>query len=287
MKQYYGLLQDILDNGVPSDDRTGVGTIEVFGRQLRFELSKGFPLLTGKYTSFKLIEAELIWFLRGSTNNEELRELSGNPEHTIWEDWSLPDGNLGAIYGRQWRSWEGYNGFVDQVDVLLENLTTKPYSRRHIVSAWNVDDLPDESITPQQNVVQGRMSLAPCHYTFQMNVQKRVDGFQYLSCMVNIRSSDTFLGLPFNIASYALLTHIFAGIVGMQVGDLVVSIGSAHLYNNQIEPAKKLLARDSGLYPLPVLKCNSENVGVDSIAIGDYYVDGYDSYPPILVKVAV
>jgi thymidylate synthase len=297
----------------------------------------GFPLLTGKFTSFKLIEAELVWFLKGSTNNEELRTLSGNPQSTIWEEWALPNGDLGPIYGEQWRKIKVLDAviaeelaigshFVDQIATLIDNLKAKPFSRRHVVSAWNPDKLPDESISPTDNVSRGKMALAPCHYSFQMNVAtmsiseriayygvmydtasyvglnplQGVDPEDYaswldtnkvpttkLNCLVNLRSSDTFLGLPFNIASYALLTHILANSVGMAVGDLLINIGSAHIYSNHYDQVDELLGRDLDMYPLPKLKSSSVMVDINVVEVGTFVLDGYQSHPSISAPVAI
>lgn len=284
MGQYYDLLRDILETGEFNESRTGVDCRSVFGRSVRFDLSKGFPLLPGKHTSFKLIATELLWFLSGSTNNEDLRSLVGNNHRTIWEEWvDSESGWLGPIYGKQWRGWSDDKEAIGQIDALISGLKRNPSSRRHIVSAWNVSDLPDESLTPQQNVALGRMSLAPCHYSFQMNVSKG----GRLSCLVNIRSSDTFLGLPYNIASYALLTHMIASLTDLSVGDLIVNIGNAHIYSNHLEQTSKLLSRDLSAFPLPTLIINRKVETIDDFKLGDFTVADYLSYSSIPAPVAV
>ena len=292
MDRYYDLLQEILDNGNDSDDRTGTGTLSLFGKHLDFDLKKGFPLLPGKFTPFKLVAAELLWFLKGSTNNETLRELNGNDKPTIWEEWADEDGDLGCIYGYQWRKWwcDGER-YVDQIAELITGLIERPFSRRHIVSAWNVADLPDESVSPQQNVSDNRMALAPCHAFFQFYVRKLsfhertkycvsdIQPSEYyeeyhkimddlktpryaLSCHLYQRSCDTFLGLPFNIASYALLTEMVANVVNMVPDMLHMSFGDTHLYKNHLVQANELLSRDLSLYPLPTLEiaCGINNI---------------------------
>jgi len=283
MKCYYDLLEDILENGVKSDDRTGTGTLSLFGRQLRFNLNEGFPLLPGKFTPFNLVAAELLWFLSGSTNNEELRELNGNGRATIWEEWA-ENSNVGPMYGFQWRKWGNHRYWtgIDQILELVNGIKESPNSRRHIVSAWDVDHLPDEGLSPQDNVIAGNMALAPCHYSFQMNVSEG-----RLSCLVNMRSSDTFLGLPFNIASYALLTHLIAGVTGLSVGDLIFSLGDAHLYSNHIDQAKELLARDHSRFPLASLAINSKITSIDDFTLNDLTVIDYLSYGSIKAPVAI
>ena len=289
MKGYYDLLEEILLNGVKSDDRTGVGTYSLFGRQLRFNLNEGFPLLPGKFTPFNLVAAELLWFLKGSTDNEDLRALNGNDRPTIWEEWADSDGDLGPIYGHQWRRWwcdtrinEG-EILVDQIANLIEGLKKRPFSRRHIVSAWNVADLPDESLSPQENVYRDKMALAPCHYTFQMYV----DGDNRLSCLVNMRSSDTFLGLPFNIASYALLTHMIAEVCHLSVGDLIFSLGDVHIYSNHVDQVNELLDRDHYRFPLSTLVFKRTINSIDDFTLNDLAVINYKSYSSIQAPVAI
>ena len=283
MKEYYDLLEDILLHGASSDDRTGVGTFSVFGRQLRFNLNEGFPLLPGKFTPFNLVAAELLWFLKGSTDNEELRALNGNNRATIWEEWVGEGGDLGPIYGQQWRSWLGdYDGNADQIANLIEGIKKRPSSRRHIVSVWNVDYLPDEEVSPKRNVWNGQMALAPCHYAFQMHVSEG-----RLSCMVNMRSCDTFLGLPFNIASYALLTHMIAEVCNLTVGDLIFSLGDTHIYSNHIEQVNELLNRDHSKFPLSTLILKRTIDSIDDFTLNDFAVINYKSYGSIKAPVAI
>ena len=213
MKAYLDLMQDVVDNGVDKGDRTGVGTRSVFGRQMRFNLADGFPLVTTKKVHLKSIIYELLWFLKGSTDNNWLRERGVS----IWNEWATEEGDLGPIYGKQWRSWAAPNGeVVDQIADLITQIRTRPNSRRLIVSAWNPGELPDESISPQENVERGRMALAPCHCLFQFYVENG-----RLSCQLYQRSADLFLGVPFNIASYSLLTHMIAQQCDLDVGDFV------------------------------------------------------------------
>ncbi len=226
MKAYLDLMQDVVDNGIDKGDRTGVGTRSVFGRQIRFDLSEGFPLVTTKKVHLKSIIYELLWFLNGSTDNNWLRERGVS----IWNEWATQEGDLGPIYGKQWRSWVGQDGqVVDQIEALIEQIKTKPDSRRLIVSAWNPTELPDESISPQANAEAGRMALAPCHCLFQFYVQ---DG--KLSCQLYQRSADLFLGVPFNIASYTILTHMIAQQCDLGVGEFVHTFGDCHLYTNHL-----------------------------------------------------
>jgi len=226
MKAYLDLMQDVVDNGIDKGDRTGVGTRSVFGRQIRFDLSEGFPLVTTKKVHLKSIIYELLWFLNGSTDNNWLRERGVS----IWNEWATQEGDLGPIYGKQWRSWAGQDGqVVDQIQALIEQIKTKPDSRRLIVSAWNPIELPDESISPQANAEAGRMALAPCHCLFQFYVQ---DG--KLSCQLYQRSADLFLGVPFNIASYTILTHMIAQQCDLGVGEFVHTFGDCHLYTNHL-----------------------------------------------------
>ena len=320
MKQYYDLLSEILDSGnLIENDRTGTGTLSLFGKHLDFDLKSGFPLLTGKFTSFKLIAAELLWMLSGSTNNEDLRKLNGNDKPTIWEEWADENGELGPIYGSQWRHWgkSGCDSGVDQIANLITGLKERPFSRRHIVSSWNVYDLPDENISPQDNVGNFQMALAPCHAFFQFYVRKLsfeervdlchdcvhvsiihqdeyssiMDGLNVpkygLSCHLYQRSADTLLGVPFNIASYALLTHIIANIVGMVPDNLHMSFGDVHVYKNHIEQAQELLSRDLKLYPLPVLLIDGEFASIDDVCLGRIKVEGYNSHPRISAPISV
>ena len=318
MNCYYELLQDILDNGNDSDDRTGTGTLSLFGKHLEFDLMKGFPLLPGKFTPFKLVANELLWFLSGSKNNEDLRRLNGNDKPTIWEEWALDDGDLGPIYGYQWRKWWGEGeDEVDQITSLIEGLKERPFSRRHIVSAWNVADLPDESATPHQNVLNGKMALAPCHAFFQFGVRKlsleertelcddyvcvsnvhqrafekildEMNVPKYaLSCHLYQRSCDLFLGAGFNYASYALLTHMIANVVNMVPDRLHISYGDAHIYKNHIEQTQEMLSRDLSLYPLCKLEIDRKYHCIDDFALDSFTIVGYQSYPTIYAPISV
>jgi thymidylate synthase len=277
MKQYLNLLQHIMDNGAAKGDRTGTGTISVFGYQMRFNLQDGFPMVTTKKLHLKSIIHELLWFLNGDTNNAYLKENGVR----IWDDWAIESGELGPIYGKQWVSWEKPNGeTINQISEIITTLKNNPNSRRMIVSAWNPADLPDESISPQQNVEQGRMALATCHAFFQFYV---VDG--KLSCQLYQRSADTFLGVPFNIASYALLTHMIAQQTDLDVGDFIWTGGDVHLYNNTIEQAKLQVTRQP--YALPKLKINRKPASIFDYKFDDFEVKDYQHHQHIKAKVSV
>lgn len=277
MKQYLELMQEILDSGVPKGDRTGTGTLSVFGRQMRFDLSKGFPLLTTKKLHLKSIIHELLWFLSGDTN---IRYLNDNGV-TIWDEWATESGELGPLYGRQWRSWPTKEGAtIDQITQLIEALKSNPNSRRHIVSAWNVEYLPDERFSPQENVQQGRMALAACHTLFQFYVADR-----RLSCMLMARSQDYLLGTPFNIASYALLTHMLAQQCDLEVGDFVWTGGDVHLYNNHVEQARLQLTREAK--ELPKLVIHRRPASIFEYKFEDFEIVGYDPHPSIKAPIAV
>lgn len=261
--QYLNLLRDILDNGVRRDDRTGTGTLGVFGRQMRFDLSKGFPLLTTKKLHTRSIFIELLWFLRGETNIAWLKDNGVS----IWDEWADANGDLGPVYGKQWRSWAAPNGAsIDQIQKLVHGLKTNPNSRRHIVSAWNPADVDD-------------MALPPCHCLFQFFV---ADG--KLSCQLYQRSADVFLGVPFNIASYALLTHMLARVVGLEPGDFVHTFGDAHLYLNHLEQAELQLSRAP--LPLPTLTVADKD-DLFGFELSDFVVNDYKSWPHIKAAVAV
>jgi thymidylate synthase len=264
VKQYLDLLQHILEHGRPKADRTGTGTLSVFGYQARYALDQGFPLLTTKKLHFRSIAYELLWFLRGETNVGYLREHGV----TIWDEWADASGELGPIYGYQWRSWPAPDGrHIDQLAAVIEEIRRNPNSRRLVVSAWNVADLP-------------RMALAPCHVLFQFYV---VDG--RLSCQVYQRSADVFLGVPFNIASYALLTLMVAQVTGLTPGELIHTLGDAHLYRNHVEQARLQLSREPR--PLPRLRLNPAIRSIDEFRFEDLVLEGYDPHPPIPAKVAV
>jgi thymidylate synthase len=264
MKQYHDLLQHILDNGTKKEDRTGTGTVSVFGYQMRFDLNEGFPCLTTKKLHLRSIIHELLWFLKGDTNIQYLKENNVS----IWDEWADEDGNLGPVYGSQWRSWPAADGrHIDQITQVLDQLKNNPDSRRIIVSAWNVGEID-------------KMALPPCHAFFQFYV---ADG--KLSCQLYQRSADTFLGVPFNIASYALLTMMMAQVCGLKPGDFVHTLGDAHLYSNHLEQAKLQLTRD--FRPLPQLKINPEVKDLFDFKYEDFELVNYDPHPHIKAAVAI
>lgn len=264
MQQYHQLLQHILDHGTQKTDRTGTGTVSCFGYQMRFDLQKGFPLVTTKKLHLKSIIYELLWFLQGDTNIKYLNDHGVS----IWNEWADEKGELGPVYGKQWRSWEGADGTVtDQISDLIQQIKKNPDSRRLIISAWNVADLP-------------KMALMPCHTLFQFYV---ADG--KLSCQLYQRSADVFLGVPFNIASYALLTMMIAQVCDLQYGDFVHSFGDAHLYNNHIEQAKLQLSRTP--YDLPTMKLNPSVKDIFSFQFEDFTLENYQCHPHIKAPVAV
>lgn len=279
MKVYLDLMKDVVDNGHDRGDRTGVGTRSVFGRQIRFDLAEGFPLVTTKKIHLRSIIYELLWFLSGSTDNRWLQER----KVSIWNEWALENGDLGPIYGKQWRSWQCPNGdVVDQISEVIQQIRTKPNSRRLIVSAWNPAELPDESIGPQANVEAGRMALAPCHCLFQFYV---ADG--KLSCQLYQRSADLFLGVPFNIASYSLLTHMIAQQCDLEVGEFVHTFGDCHLYQNHLtdDIVFEQLRREPR--PLPRLVIRRKPASIFEYELEDFEFDGYDPHPAIKAPIAV
>jgi len=264
MQQYLNLLQHIIENGAEKTDRTGTGTKSCFGYQMRFNLAEGFPMVTTKKLHLKSIIYELLWFLNGDTNIKYLNENGVR----IWDEWADKNGDLGPVYGKQWRSWEAPNGVViDQISELIEQIKKTPDSRRLIVSAWNVGDL-------------SKMALMPCHNMFQFYV---ADG--KLSCQLYQRSADVFLGVPFNIASYALLTMMIASVCGLEYGDFVHSFGDVHLYNNHMEQAKLQLSRKP--FPLPTMKINKEVKDIFSFQFSDFTLEHYEAHPSIKAPVAV
>jgi len=280
MQQYLELMRDIRDNGTDKGDRTGTGTRSVFGRQLRFDLSAGFPLLTTKKVHLKSIIYELLWFLDGNTNNQWLADRGVR----IWNEWALEDGDLGPVYGKQWRSWACPDGStIDQISELMVQLKRNPDSRRLIISGWNPADLPDESVGPQENVRNGKAALPPCHTLFQFYVANGK-----LSCQLYQRSADYVLGVPFNIASYALLTHMIAQQCGLEVGDFVHTFGDVHLYNDHIaDPAivEEQLGRTPR--PLPELVIKRKPDSIFDYQFEDFEVVNYDPHPAIRAAVSV
>ena len=264
MRQYLNLMQHILDNGTAKGDRTGTGTVSCFGYQMRFDLSEGFPMVTTKKLHLKSIVYELLWFLKGDTNVKYLQENKVR----IWNEWADENGDLGPVYGKQWVSWEGANGkTVNQIKNVVEQIKQNPNSRRHIVSAWNVADLDD-------------MALCPCHALFQFYV---ADG--KLSCQLYQRSADVFLGVPFNIASYALLTLMIAQVCDLEPGEFVHTFGDVHLYNNHLEQAKLQLGRDPR--PLPQMIINPEVKNIFDFEFEDFELKNYDPHPHIKAQVSV
>jgi len=278
VQQYLDLLQKILDEGEVKEDRTGTGTRSFFGHQMRFNLNDGFPLLTTKKIFFKGVVHELLWFLNGSTDNNKLKD---NGVH-IWDEWEDESGDLGPIYGYQWRHWLDQNSgeSIDQIQNVIDQLRNNPSSRRIIVSAWNVADLPDESISPQDNVKNNKMALAPCHALFQFFVSQGA-----LSCQLYQRSCDTFLGLGFNIASYSLLTHMLAQQCDLNVGDFIWTGGDVHLYLNHMEQAKEQLSREP--YELPKLNIKRKPDSIYNYAYDDFELVNYQCHPHIKAPISI
>lgn len=264
MKQYHDLLKRVLEEGTKKEDRTGTGTLSVFGHQMRFNLNEGFPLITTKKVHMKSIVHELLWFLKGDSNIKYLKDNGVS----IWDEWADENGNLGPVYGVQWRSWKTHDGrTIDQIKNLIENIKKNPDSRRLIVSAWNVSDVD-------------KMALPPCHTMFQFYVANNK-----LSCQLYQRSADIFLGVPFNIASYALLTHMVAQVCGLGVGDFVHTMGDAHLYTNHVEQAQLQLSRD--FFPLPQIKLNPDVKDIFGFKFEDFTLENYQAHPHIKAPVAV
>ena len=264
MKQYLDLLDHVLNHGVPKEDRTGTGTLSVFGYQMRFDLQEGFPLLTTKKLHLRSIIHELLWFLQGSSN---LRYLHEN-KVTIWDEWAGPDGELGPVYGVQWRSWpNGSGGSIDQIRQVIDSIRQNPDSRRHIVSAWNVSQLD-------------KMALPPCHILFQFYV-----GGGKLSCQMYQRSCDIFLGVPFNMASYALLLLMVAKVTGLQPGEFIHTLGDAHIYRNHFEQVRLQLTRKP--FPLPMMTLNPDVTDIDKFRFDDFQLTGYQCHPHIKGDISV
>ena len=262
MQQYLDLLKKVKEFGNPKGDRTGTGTLSIFGHQMRFDLQDSFPLLTTKKIHFKSVAHELLWFLKGDTN---IRYLKDNGV-SIWDEWADENGDLGPVYGKQWRDWKGANGFHDQISNVIDQIKNNPNSRRHIVSAWNVAEIPS-------------MALAPCHILFQFYVQD-----SKLSCQLYQRSADVFLGVPFNIASYALLTHMIANVCDLEVGDFVHTLGDAHLYNNHLAQADEQILR-TPLRP-PQIKVVKKSF-IDDYVFEDFELISYEHHPHIPAPVAI
>ena len=277
MKSYLDLLTDVLENGAVKGDRTGTGTISVFGRQYRHDLSKGFPLLTTKKLHFKSIVNELIWFLGGDTNVKWLNENGVK----IWNEWATEEGGLGPVYGKQWTAWPTKDGgTINQIDYVVNALKTNPNSRRIQFHGWNVEYLPDEKVSPQENARQGKMALPPCHLLYQFYV---VDN--KLSAHLFIRSSDSFLGLPYNTASLACLTHMLAQQCDLDVGEIVISLSDVHIYSNHMEQVKTQIARAPR--QLPELKLLRKPASIYDYKFEDFEVVGYDPHPHISAPVSV
>lgn len=277
MQNYLQLLQDILDKGTRKPDRTGTGTISLFGYQMRFDLAAGFPAVTTKKLHFRSIIHELLWFLHGGTNIKYLNDHGV----TIWDDWATDDGELGPVYGAQWRDWTAPDGrHIDQIVQLLSDLKNKPDSRRHIVSAWNPALLPDESRSPKENAAAGLQALPPCHTMFQFHVANG-----RLSCQMYQRSADVFLGVPFNIASYALLTLMIAQVTNLQPGDFVHTFGDVHIYLNHLDQVNTQLSREP--FPLPQMRLNPERRDLFDFRYEDFELVNYECHPGIRAPIAV
>ncbi len=277
MQQYLDLLRDVMDNGVDKGDRTGTGTRSVFGRQVRYDLQQGFPLLTTKKLHIRSILHELLWFISGDTN---IRYLKDNGV-SIWDEWATPDGELGPVYGAQWRRWLGTDGQEhDQIAALVDSLKNNPNSRRHIINGWNVAELPDEHKKPWENAAAGKMALPPCHVLYQFYVANN-----QLSASLYVRSNDLFLGNPYNTASLAFLTHMLAQQCDLDVGEIILSIGDAHIYSNHFDQVATQLARTPGT--LPQLKIHRKPASIFDYRFEDFEIVGYEPQPGIKAPIAV
>jgi len=277
VNNYLQLLNDILDQGTRKEDRTGTGTISLFGYQMRFDLAEGFPCVTTKKLHLRSIIHELLWFLKGDTNIAYLKDNGVS----IWDEWADENGNLGPVYGAQWRNWLTPDGrHLDQVSQLLQDLKNRPHSRRHIISAWNPAVLPDESRSPQENARQGLQALPPCHMMFQFHVANN-----RLSCQMYQRSADVFLGVPFNIASYSLLTMMIAQVVDLEPGDFIISLGDVHIYQNHLEQVQTQLQREP--FQLPKMQINPDRKDLFKFVYEDFDLQDYQCHPPIKAPIAV
>lgn len=277
MKAYHDLLKFALEHGIDKDDRTGTGTRSVFGYQVRFDLSQGFPLVTTKKVHMRSVIHELLWFLSGDTNIKYLKDN----KVSIWDEWATPDGDLGPVYGKQWRSWGTPQGeTIDQISGLIQRLKSNPNSRRLIVSAWNPADLPDESLSPQENARRGKMALAPCHTFMQFYVAKG-----RLSCQLYQRSADLFLGVPFNFASYSMLIHMIADQCDLKPGDLIWTGGDCHIYKNHFEQVQLQLSREPRA--LPSLHIKRKPPTIFDYQYDDFEIVGYDPHPAIKAPIAI
>ena len=277
MKEYLALMRHIRDNGVKKEDRTGTGTLSVFGYQMRFDLNDGFPLVTTKKCHLRSIIHELLWFLKGETNIAYLKDNGVS----IWDEWATDEGELGPVYGHQWRSWTGADGeTVDQIAALINEIKTNPDSRRLIVSAWNPSVLPDPTMSPKDNAAHGKQALPPCHTLFQFYV---LEG--KLSCQLYQRSGDVFLGVPFNIASYALLTLMVAQVCGLEPCEFIHTLGDAHLYLNHLEQTELQLSREP--FARPTMRLNPEVRDIFGFSIDDFTLENYQSHPHIKAPVAI
>ena len=274
MKQYHDLLNHVLKNGVQKGDRTGTGTLSVFGYQMRFNLSEGFPMVTTKKLHLKSIVYELLWFLKGDTNIGDLQENGVR----IWNEWADSNGDLGPVYGKQWRNWNGEE--IDQIKEVIQSIKENPNSRRMIVSAWNPSVLPDPKTSFEENVAKGKAALPPCHAFFQFYVAEGK-----LSCQLYQRSADIFLGVPFNIASYALLTMMMAQVCGLEAGDFIHTFGDAHIYNNHMEQIELQLSRTPK--DLPKMTLNPEIKDIFDFDFEDFTLENYDPHPHIKGAVAI